>query len=341
MQYLEDLKLDLTIVIPTFNRDDLLIECLKSAINQKSNFSYQIIIVDDNPQGVLNETLSKIISEAPSRINIRFFKNEKNLGVYGNWNRCLQLATTSYVTILNDDDLLKENFLSQISQFLGKYDLVAIDADYINQPIKSFWFPLNWLRKLWHLLVYLKNCVQSVQFVKAHNICRGHPYVASLGVVFLREKALALGGFNAELYPSADYDFFLRYWMVGTCIKLRKPLAYYRWGVNVSLREETLEAWLATDRFIKLNFAREISSGRILRLINKLIDFQANVNARRYSLLNGSFNPKKALQDHQIPLKMLSRSHFFANFSSVLWPLLINNLTILPAARRKRQNLLS
>ena len=48
------------------------------------------------------------------------YKNEKNLGIYGNWNRCLQLARGKWYTMLHDDDLLSNNFLKEMMGVLNK-----------------------------------------------------------------------------------------------------------------------------------------------------------------------------------------------------------------------------
>ena len=34
---------------------------------------------------------------------MKYYKNEKNIGMYGNWNRCIELSNGEYLTILNDD----------------------------------------------------------------------------------------------------------------------------------------------------------------------------------------------------------------------------------------------
>jgi hypothetical protein len=87
-------------------------------IGVTDNTMYQIISKTDNKNNIITFLNSKLIhfilkitqySAAPK------YKNEFNIGLYGNWNKCLTLAKGKWITILNDDDLLENNFLTEVS----------------------------------------------------------------------------------------------------------------------------------------------------------------------------------------------------------------------------------
>ena len=47
-----------------------------------------------------------------------YMKNEENIGMFGNWNRALEVTRTKYVVLLHDDDWLTENYIETVINFL-------------------------------------------------------------------------------------------------------------------------------------------------------------------------------------------------------------------------------
>ena len=76
------------IVIPTFQRDALLRESLQSALCQDTNDSFLITIIDNNPDTSMDSILDLLLHKD----RIRYIRNNRNLGMFGNWNRALQIA---------------------------------------------------------------------------------------------------------------------------------------------------------------------------------------------------------------------------------------------------------
>ena len=87
---------EFSILIPTYNRLELLEEAIDSAINQSiSNSKFEIIIVDNNPEP--NIEIENMIRAKKCK-NLSYFKNETNIGMVGNWNRCIELASGKWIT---------------------------------------------------------------------------------------------------------------------------------------------------------------------------------------------------------------------------------------------------
>jgi glycosyltransferase involved in cell wall biosynthesis len=91
----------LTICIPTYERIFGFKEALESVLNQSS---FCEIIVSDNSQKT--DWFEK---ECSKHQNVKYYKNKTNLGVFGNWNRCVELCKTEYVAILGSDDLMQRD----------------------------------------------------------------------------------------------------------------------------------------------------------------------------------------------------------------------------------------
>lgn len=94
-----------SILIPVFNREVLLDECIQSAINQTHN-NFEVIVVDnastDNTWAVCEQWATK-------DKRVRIFRNEENLGPVRNWLRCIEEAKGEYCKVLFSDDKLMPN----------------------------------------------------------------------------------------------------------------------------------------------------------------------------------------------------------------------------------------
>ncbi|WP_410771925.1 glycosyltransferase family 2 protein [Fontibacillus sp. BL9] len=100
-----------SIVIPTFNKRELLVECLDS-IEAYTDFPYEIIVVDNGSQDGTAELLRK--RRGPLRLAV----HEGNLGFARAVNTGLMMAKGSHIVLLNNDVLVTERWLSQLLQCL-------------------------------------------------------------------------------------------------------------------------------------------------------------------------------------------------------------------------------
>ncbi len=98
-----------SIVIPTYNREKLIVKCIDSAIKQTYK-NIEIIIVDncstDNTWKVLEN-----YKKQDERIIIS--KNNENLGPVRNWEKAIKIATGEYIKILWSDDWIDEKFIEK------------------------------------------------------------------------------------------------------------------------------------------------------------------------------------------------------------------------------------
>ena len=113
------MPVDLSILIPAYNRPEHLDELLASILDQNSS-SCEIIVSDDcSPESI---QIKAVLENWKSRFdNVHFFMQEKNLGEVGNKNFLYEKAIGRYVLYIGDDDLLIEGALASLLGLANRY----------------------------------------------------------------------------------------------------------------------------------------------------------------------------------------------------------------------------
>jgi glycosyltransferase involved in cell wall biosynthesis len=109
----------LTIAIPTYNRNDLLKDCVLRLLPQL-NRNHQLILVDNCSDVTVQETLEKCIEDWGDA-KIRFIRNAGNIGGAANLLRCLELCETQWLYCLGDDDLVAHDCILLIEKAIATH----------------------------------------------------------------------------------------------------------------------------------------------------------------------------------------------------------------------------
>jgi len=218
--------------IPAFKRVNLLRETMQSIFNQKDFDDYEIIVSDDNPERG-DETEQYIASLKSDRI--RYFKNERNIGMTANWNRLVELCRSPYIVLLHDDDLLYPDFLAECMRLTK----IIPDADVIFNT-KDTWYagepkPVQRNPK--------QSPLYRLKLPDVLMVCENPP----TGVFMKCQSVKRLGGYDETAYPSCDYYFNVKAICHANVWLYDKHLFIYRWGQNVSMRYDTLVQFLRQD----------------------------------------------------------------------------------------------
>lgn len=119
----------ISIIIPAFNAERYLSECLDSIVNQIDK-SVEVIIIDDgstDSTGVIADSYA---------LNYNFIKviHQSNKGVSAARNRAIQEATGKYLVFLDSDDVLYKGFFQKILDLIKiQPDIIEINADLIDE----------------------------------------------------------------------------------------------------------------------------------------------------------------------------------------------------------------
>lgn len=189
----------LSIIIPNYNQDTTVLRAVQSTEIYDQD-DIEIIVVDDHSSLSIYNNLQELLT--PFR-NVKLVRNEVNLGLVQNWNKCIQLATGEWLGLMCCDD---------------EYHVGALKSIY--NRIKSLTEPLLIIqdRSISPDIEYCANGVQTARRLKL-------PLVS--GNFWHREITDKLGGFDERLKYSPDAEFWFRIALNYPVLKIEARIAIY------------------------------------------------------------------------------------------------------------------
>lgn len=212
-----------TIAIPTYNGAAFLKETLRSVMAQCSQ-GFELIVCDDRST---DDSVKIVMEICGHRADLHLNETGVNLGLAGNWNRCVELASGEWVTILHQDDLLTPGFVENhrnmavrnigIGMVTGPAGFIDTDGnaiEWLDDPNEIVWPESEFA--LWG----------SNQMAKLLVKCNPLRCPATS---FRRDLHQKLGGFDAKWNYVVDWDFWYRLSRQGDVAFLHERLAFQRW----------------------------------------------------------------------------------------------------------------
>lgn len=190
----------ISVIIPTYNRKELLFLAIKSVLDQTFK-DFEIIVVDDDSSDGTMETIKKFNDG-----RLLYIRHDKNIGVSAARNTGIRASKGSLIAFLDDDDEYLPNKLELQIEMLDKnpeISLVYVGLFYMDETGKyiNHYIPKN---KIWRGMIQ-------------HDPIGATPLV--------RKKCFdEVGLFDEDLPTSNDKDMWLRISDRYTFAFIKKPL---------------------------------------------------------------------------------------------------------------------
>jgi abequosyltransferase len=115
----------LSICIPSYNRADLLAECLRSILLSAKGYEEQLeIIVADNAS--TDHTRDVVVSFQKKFPQLIYFRHESNIGGERNFRHVASMATGEYIWVCGDDDRIAVLAIEHvINRIQASFDLIV------------------------------------------------------------------------------------------------------------------------------------------------------------------------------------------------------------------------
>jgi len=111
-----------SVIIPTYNRADLLPKAIRSVIYQEQQ-NLEIIVVDD---GSSDHTQSVVKQLQKKNSNLLYYQNERSRGPSGTRNTGIEKASGDILSFLDSDDIWLKNHLKNGLRILNEYPEIDV-----------------------------------------------------------------------------------------------------------------------------------------------------------------------------------------------------------------------
>lgn len=167
----------ISIVVPTFNTPQMFLEQMVDSVLNQTYSNWELCIADGSENDSVKNYIEKI-SQKESRI--KFVSLENNLGIAGNTNMGIDLATGDFIALLDHDDTLSAFAIYEVVKSINenpKVEMLYSDEDKltyngkrrINPHFKPDWSPDTILgyNYVTHLLVIKTDLLHKVGKIRS------------------------------------------------------------------------------------------------------------------------------------------------------------------------------
>ena len=224
-------KLKISIVIPNYNGVHLIKECLSSiyATEFMQNKDNEILVVDDSST---DNSVEFIQTNFPE---VRLIKNKQNMKFGFTCNRGVKEAKNELVVLINNDIIVRENFLEPILGHFRDESVFAVTPKLYAWDRKTFVWGMHMGRfekgyvRLWN----------EAETKNGERITQPSPSLFGIGgaMVFRKNDFLWLGGFDELYRPNCweDIDIGYRAWKRGLKVIYEpRSLLYHKGKATVT-----------------------------------------------------------------------------------------------------------
>ena len=219
----------ISICIPTYNGSEYLRECLDSVMVQ-TLADFEVLIVDDQST---DDSVAIAEEYAAADPRVRVVKNERNLGLVGNWNRCIELARGEWIKFVFQDDLIEPMCLEKmLAVARPEIGIVACRREFVFDGISE--------KKRKGFLVYVgmydiekllpgKTQITADEFSLVVSDTINHNFVGEPTSMLLhRNLFYRFGVFNSHLIQVCDMEYWARVGVNRGITYIPETLAWFR-----------------------------------------------------------------------------------------------------------------
>jgi len=225
-----------SVLLPTYNYAQFLEEAITSVLTQTYKH-FELIIVDDNSSDSTDQVVEKYLSDS----RVFYHKNPVNLGLVGNFNKCLEYSKGKYLKYLLADDKFDPHLLEKLVPIMESnpdISLITSNNGIFGAKNKTRVLPFVGLQK-GNKVIY-----ESLKEGRGNWI--GEPTV-----VMFRKTGLQIGNFSSRYPCLVDLNMWLRLLLLGDCYIVPETLSYFRAHAKQASSKTNVLNWVDEYNFYK------------------------------------------------------------------------------------------
>jgi glycosyltransferase involved in cell wall biosynthesis len=226
-----------SVLMPTYNYGRYLDEAIQSVLAQTySNF--ELIVVDNNSTDNTEEIVNKYLGDQ----RFSFHRNPRNLGLVGNWNKCVEYAKGEYIKFLMADDKFKPELLSDFVDIMQRYPEVAIVTS------NSEMFGARVKPRISNFIGLQSGKELIFKCLKAGS---GNLIGEPTTIMFRKKDLVKVGQFKSDFTCLVDLNMWLRLLDCGDAYFIARSLSYFRVHNNQQSARTNINNWIDEYHFYK------------------------------------------------------------------------------------------
>ena len=182
-----------SVIVPTYNRPDMLKEALTSVLSQTYQ-NFEVIVVND-----AGDDVKDVIDSLNKEGKIIYLQHKENKGLPAARNTGLKAAGGKYIAYLDDDDIYYPNHLETLVNFLENSDYKIAYTD-------SYYAFQEWITDKY--VTVARKIIYSQDFDRKKLLVSN--YFPVINVVHRRDILENVGLFDETLDAHEDWDLWIR-----------------------------------------------------------------------------------------------------------------------------------
>ena len=196
--WLKKMNEGVSVVICVRNEENYVKECLNSILRQ-SFFEFELIIIDDQS----SDNTANIIGAFNDK-RIKYFRNEKRLGISGSRNKGLKNASGVYIFFTDGDCTISKNWVEEGLKYFQDNSCIAVEGAiyYVSRDYEPTFSD------------YVMENKSGGKFMTG-------------SMAYKKNVLQAVGGFDEELHYFEDRDIAFKIMRLGKICFSPKMIAYH------------------------------------------------------------------------------------------------------------------
>lgn len=195
-------KMDLSILVVTYNTKDLIEKCIQSVLNYIGSYKIEIIVVDNNSSDGTSEFIKSKYSQ------IKFIQNQFNYGFAVGMNQAYKIASGRYVMTFNPDAEIFNLSIDAAIQFLDENPdtgLLGMLTEDSQGTIEIPYHDFSLIEKIETLRLFFSSTNKKI--VSVNNVIEVNWIWGTS--IFARKKEL-----GSSFFIEDNFLFWEEYWLV-------------------------------------------------------------------------------------------------------------------------------
>ncbi|WP_288695302.1 glycosyltransferase family 2 protein [uncultured Brachyspira sp.] len=323
----------ISVIVPVYNVEDYLKECLDSIINQTLK-EIEILCIDDcgtdNSIDILKEYAKK-----DDRIRIISHKENKGLGPARNTG--IKESKGEYISFIDSDDYISRDYLENLYNTIIKYDTDIVSTinikRVVGEAISLYSININKYLSIFQK-IFNKNHFEGISNANIKDEkenTKNYPFVVAWNKLYKRSFLLDNDLFFMDIKKgSEDEDFYQRLLLNSPSISYNHKSIYYYRERNYSLTEK----YCSDPNFIINNIS--LMQNSINYCKEKTPDLLNDLYIRIYELMISKFHQNIYQEDNYIHIhnffKQIFIDYRFLNLKNRLKRMLYNEYVEIKAS---------